>query len=183
MCDPAKLKRWILLKLFGKDTARMHCPSCHSGNSAVIDSRVIEEGSRIRRRRACPQCAFRFSTIEELEILSLTVVKRDGRAEPYNKEKLLAGLRIALHKRPVSPLQLRKILHAIEEHIQSKARHDKISSQDIGAIAVKYLKRLDKIATIRFASVYHSFGDLKEFSEEIQKFRRKGKSKGKLARL
>lgn len=155
----------------------MHCPSCYFADSAVIDSRVIEEGARIRRRRTCPSCGFRFSTIEEMEILRLTVQKHDGSEETYDKEKLRAGLKIALHKRPVSVLQFRKMLHAIEERIQSKARHDRISSQEIGDIAVRYLKRLDKIATIRFASVYRSFEDLKTFSEEIEKFQRNKKKK------
>lgn len=155
----------------------MHCPSCHAGDSAVIDSRVIEEGARIRRRRVCPACAFRFSTIEEMEILSLTVEKRDGTVQAYDKEKLREGLKIALHKRPVSPLQFRKMLHAIEERIHAKARQNRISSQEIGDIAVRYLKRLDKVATIRFASVYRSFEDLKAFSEEIEKFQRAKKKK------
>ncbi|MFC1598273.1 transcriptional regulator NrdR [Patescibacteria group bacterium] len=151
----------------------MHCPSCHADDTRVIDSRVIEEGSAIRRRRECEKCFFRFSTLEEMEILSLMVEKADGTEEAYDQGKLRDGLKIALRKRPVTPAQLKRTLHQIEQEIQSKAKRERISSEDVGEIVMKRLKRLDKVAYIRFASVYKSFEDLDAFAEELSKLKRK----------
>lgn len=154
----------------------MHCPSCHAEDTRVIDSRVIEEGTSIRRRRACEHCAFRFTTTEEIEILSLTVTKADGQEETYDKEKLVHGLKLALRKRTtISPSRFRRTVHAIEQDIQSKAKSERISSRDIGEIVMKHLKKLDKIAYIRFASVYRSFEDVEAFADELEKLSRKKK--------
>lgn len=156
----------------------MLCPFCHFKDTQVIDSRVIEEGAAIRRRRECPHCGFRFSTIEEIEILTMTVVKRDGSAEMYNKEKLTKGLRIALRRRPVSPVKLRQTVNKIEQQIQTTARQDRISSEKIGQIVMKFLRKLDKVAYIRFASVYCSFQDISEFAEALKEMQsKKGRSK------
>ncbi len=147
----------------------MHCPSCHAQDTRVIDSRVIEEGAGIRRRRQCEKCSFRFSTLESLEILSLIVQKADGTQEPYDKEKLTRSLKTALQKRPVSPDKLKRAAHRIEQEVQSRAKNDHITSEKIGELVMKHLKRLDKVAYIRFASVYRSFEDVDEFADELKK--------------
>jgi transcriptional repressor NrdR len=151
----------------------MHCPSCHNEDTRVIDSRVIEEGSAIRRRRLCEKCSFRFTTLEEIEILSLTVDKADGSEQAYDREKLVGSLKVALRKRPVSPAKLKRAVSAIEEEIQARARKDRISSEAVGEIVMKHLKKLDKVAYIRFASVYKSFADLDAFAEELSKLERR----------
>lgn len=147
----------------------MRCPSCRAEDTRVIDTRVIEEGSTIRRRRLCEKCGFRFTTAEEIEILSLTVVKADGREQPYDQAKLLRGMNIALQKRIKSPAHLKRAVHLIEQEIQTKAKRDRIESQVIGDIVMKYLRKLDKVAYIRFASVYRSFDDLTEFADELER--------------
>lgn len=147
----------------------MRCPSCQSEDTRVIDTRLIDDGSIIRRRRQCPSCDFRFSTNEQIEILSLDVVKSDGSEEPYDKEKLLRSLKTPLYKRPVSPLRIKRMMHRVEQEVQAKARKDKITSKKIGEIVMKNLKRADKVAYIRFASVYRQFEDIEEFQEELEK--------------
>lgn len=153
----------------------MHCPSCHAEDTSVIDSRVIEDGATIRRRRQCDTCHFRFSTREEIEILTLTVAKANGNEQAYNRDKLIHGLTVALQKRAVSPERLRRTVHAIEQDIQSKAKHDKIQTRDIGEIVMKHLRKLDKVAYIRFASVYRSFDDPEEFANELERLSMKTK--------
>lgn len=150
----------------------MHCPACHAEDTRVIDSRVIEDGSAIRRRRECEKCSFRFSTLEEIEILSLRVRKADDSEEPYNKEKVMKGLRLALHKRPVTEPRVKKTVNRIEQEIQSRAKKDVISTEEIGKIVMKHLKKLDKVAYVRFASVYRSFEDISEFADELRKLAR-----------
>lgn len=155
----------------------MHCPSCHAEDTRVIDSRVIDNGSAIRRRRACSHCPFRFTTLEEIEILTLAVVKMDGHQEPYDKEKLIRSLSLPLQKRPITPARFKHTLHDIEEEIQAHARKDTITTRQIGDIVMKHLKKLDKVAYIRFASVYRSFADVNEFADELEKLSHKKKSK------
>lgn len=147
----------------------MLCPACHNLETKVVDSRELEDGLAIRRRRECEKCTFRFSTVEEIEILNLTVVKHDGREESYNKEKLIAGLQRALQKRPISQEKLKRVVQAIEQDIQLRAKNDHIQTTEIGEIVMKHLKKIDKVAYIRFASVYHEFEDLKTFHEAIDK--------------
>lgn len=155
----------------------MHCPSCRAEDTRVIDSRVIEEGSAIRRRRHCEACSFRFSTLEEIEILTLVVEKADGSQEPYHKEKLVNSISTPLRKRHISPARFKRVVHDIEEEIQTKSKADHISSSVIGEIVMKHLKKLDKVAYIRFASVYRSFEDLSEFTDEVKKLSSKRKPK------
>ncbi len=147
----------------------MKCPSCQNEDTKVLDSRPVEEGSAIRRRRECDKCGFRFSTYEEIEILDLTVVKKDGTQEAFSKEKLEKGLRRALEKRAHSEDTLRKLVSAIELEIQKRAEAGRIKSAEIGEIAIKKLKKLDKVAYIRFASVYREFEDVEEFKKELKK--------------
>lgn len=155
----------------------MRCPSCHVEDTRVIDSRVIEDGTSIRRRRSCEKCGFRFTTTEEIEILSLSMVKADGRTEPYDKEKLTRGLKLALRKRPVTPHRLRRTIHDIEQEIQTKAKAERIPSREVGEIVMRHLKKLDKIAYIRFASVYRSFEDVQAFADELEKLKTLRKKK------
>jgi len=128
---------------------------------------VVSDGLSIRRRRECLKCGFRFSTYEEMEILDLTVVKRDGRKELYNRDKLISGLRKATEKRPINDDQFKRLVNLIERDIQVR-RQGEIDSRDIGRIVMRQLKKVDKVAYIRFASVYSDF-ELQDFSEELNK--------------
>lgn len=145
----------------------MKCPACHHANSKVTDSRLINEGMAIRRRRECLQCGFRFSTYEEVEILNLNVIKRDGRQEPYSKEKLASGLKKAFEKRPITQDEFKRLVNKIERDIQLAGK-DEIKTSQIGEIVMKHLKRKDQIAYIRFASVYRSFKDVRTFQQELK---------------
>lgn len=147
----------------------MRCPNCQFEDTKVLDSRPVEEGSAIRRRRECEKCEFRFSTYEEIEILDLSVVKKDGRKQPFSKEKLERGVRRALEKRQHSEDTLRKLVSGIELEIQKKAKDGEIKSLEIGEIVMRKLKKVDKVAYIRFASVYREFEDVAEFKEELKK--------------
>jgi transcriptional repressor NrdR len=147
----------------------MRCPNCSFDDTKVLDSRPVEDGSAIRRRRCCEKCEFRFSTFEEIEILDLTVVKRDGSKELYTREKLERGIKRAFEKREHSDDTLRKLISGIEQDIQKKASSSEIKSSEIGEIVMKRIKRIDKVAYIRFASVYRQFEDLEEFKAELQK--------------
>lgn len=158
----------------------MRCPSCHVEETRVIDTRVIDDGATIRRRRECEKCQFRFSTTEDIEILTLMVEKVDGTKESYNQDKLVKGIKTALQKRAISAKRLKSTIHKIEQDIQTKSKNDTITTRTIGEIVMKQLKKLDKVAYIRFASVYRSFEDLSEFADELQKFKGTKKRSSKL---
>ncbi|MBI4092956.1 MAG: transcriptional repressor NrdR [Candidatus Kerfeldbacteria bacterium] len=149
----------------------MRCPACHNIDTKVTDTRMVNEAVAIRRRRECLRCGFRFSTYEEVEILNLTVVKRDGRQEPYSREKLETGLRKAFEKRPITHESFKRLLNIIERDIQLRGRNE-ITSHQIGEIVMKRLKKVDPVAYIRFASVYRSFTDAESFWNELQLFQR-----------
>lgn len=146
----------------------MYCPMCNHKDTKVIDSRMSNDGASVRRRRECDKCEFRFSTLEELELLDLTVVKRDGRRESYSRDKLIRGLERALQKRPYTDQAFQSLIHKIERHIQKKA-HGQITTAELGDIVMNQLKTFDKVAYIRFASVYRSFEDVKTFERELNK--------------
>lgn len=154
----------------------MKCPVCHFEDTKVIDSRMSGDGFLIRRRRECLKCEFRFSTHEEMEILDLVIVKRDGRRENYNRDKVAAGLKKALEKRDVDEEKFKKLIYCIERDLQVINKNE-IDSKDIGEIVMKNLKKLDKVAYIRYASVYQSFECLEEFSEELDKLLKNKKTK------
>lgn len=147
----------------------MKCINCANEDTKVLDSRPVEEGSAIRRRRECEKCGFRFSTYEEIEILGLTVIKKDGKKELFSKDKLERGIRRAFEKLPHSEDAVKKLISGIELEIQRKAKDAEIKSVDIGEIVMKKVKKLDKVAYIRFAAVYRKFEDLEEFKEELNK--------------
>lgn len=145
----------------------MRCAVCNSKETKVIDSRLSTDGASVRRRRECEACDFRFSTLEEVELLDLTVVKRDGRRENYSREKLIRGLERALEKRPYTDQQFQKLIHKIERDIQKK-RRGQLTSAELGEIVMKHLRVFDKVAYIRFASVYRSFEDVQTFDRELK---------------
>lgn len=149
----------------------MRCPFCGGNDTKVIDSRVIKDRYSVRRRRECLKCKARFSTKEELEILDLTVIKRDGSREPYQREKLILGIKKALEKRPFEYEEFWKLIKQIEIEIQSYQKPE-IKSSKIGEIVMKYLKKFDKVAYVRFASVYKNFEDISEFKKEIDKLKK-----------
>lgn len=154
----------------------MKCPACSNSDTKVVDSRALEEGNAVRRRRECETCGFRFSTSEEMEILNLTVKKNDGREEPYDREKVISGMRKALEKRAITNERFRRIVNSIEQDIQTNAKADCIASSRIGELVMKHLRRTDKVAYLRFASVYQSYTDVSSFDEELQKLLRKRSS-------
>ena len=147
----------------------MRCPFCNHEETKVVDSRVASDGLSIRRRRECEHCSSRFSTYEEMEILELTVEKRNGEQQPYLREKIESGLHKALEKRPFTSDDFRQLVSEIEQEIQQKAKNDKIDSREIGSIVIRKLKKFDLVAYIRFASVYRKFEDIAEFKKELQK--------------
>ncbi len=153
----------------------MKCPVCLAEDTKVNDSRLTEDGFAIRRRRECQKCGFRFSTYEQSEILNLTVIKRNGSKEPYQREKLERGLKHALEKRPYTQDEFKKLVTTIERDIQKK-KQEEITSQAIGEIVMKRLKSFDKVAYIRFASVYRAFEDVKTFHRELEALLNKGKN-------
>ncbi|MBU0647137.1 MAG: transcriptional regulator NrdR [Patescibacteria group bacterium] len=146
----------------------MKCPVCNYFDSKVIDSRVASDGMSIRRRRECLKCCFRFSTYEEVEILDLSVIKRDGRKESYNRDKIIKGLRRSLEKRPIIEDDFKKLINLIERDLQI-IRKNEVSTEQIGQIVMNHLKQLDQVAYIRFASVYQSFEDAQTFQRELNK--------------
>lgn len=146
----------------------MKCPICYFLDTKVVDSRVASDGLSIRRRRECLKCSFRFSTYEEIELLELTILKRDGRRESYSREKLVGGLKKSCEKRPITEDDFKRLIHSIERDLQ-RLKKSEIPSKQIGIAVMKNLKKLDPVAYIRYASVYESFKDANEFKKEINK--------------
>jgi transcriptional repressor NrdR len=144
----------------------MFCPFCRAQETKVIDSRLVSGGEQIRRRRLCIECAERFTTFEFAELVMPKVIKRDQTREPFNEDKLSAGLMRALEKRPVSTEAIEQTMNKIKSELRATGERE-IKSELIGELIMQALRKLDKIAYVRFASVYRSFEDVKEFSEEI----------------
>ncbi len=156
----------------------MKCPICYFLDTKVVDSRVASDGLSIRRRRECLKCGFRFSTYEEIELLELTILKRDGRRESYSREKLVGGLKKSCEKRPITEDDFKRLVHSIERDLQ-RLKKNEITSKQVGIAVMKNLKKLDPVAYIRYASVYESFKDANEFKKEINKLIKDRKVKGK----
>ncbi len=154
----------------------MYCPVCHSKETKVIDSRLSQDGMTVRRRRECIKCAYRFSTLEETELLDIVVVKSDGRREAYSRNKLEGGILRSLTKRPYTQEKFDRMIHAIERDIQKKKKRE-ITSKEVGEIIMKHLRKFDKIAYIRFASIYRAFEDVTKFQKEISSLESKRKKK------
>ena len=146
----------------------MRCPKCKEQDTRVLDSRNVENGRSIRRRRQCPSCEHRFTTFERLEFASFIVVKKDGTREPYSRVKLEEGIWHACTKRPVTQEQVDALISDLESKWAGNKKE--ISSTRIGNEVMPELRKLDEIAYIRFASVYRSFKDVGEFKEELNRF-------------
>jgi transcriptional regulator NrdR len=144
----------------------MHCPFCNAVDTKVIDSRLVAEGNQVRRRRECITCAERFTTFETAELVMPRVVKQAGEREPFNEDKLRAGMLKALEKRPVSIEQVDEAISRINHALRALGERE-VSSKLIGEKVMQELRRLDEVAYVRFASVYRSFKDLNEFREVI----------------
>ena len=146
----------------------MKCPFCSYSESKVIDSRPAEEGATIRRRRECLACKKRFTTYEIIERLPLVVIKRDGSRQSFDRVKLINGMVRACEKRPVSLAQLEAIADDIEQELQSHLERE-VSTVDIGEMVMNYIRNVDEVAYVRFASVYRSFKDINTFMDELTK--------------
>ncbi|WDE00120.1 MULTISPECIES: transcriptional regulator NrdR [Thalassomonas] len=146
----------------------MHCPFCSANDTKVIDSRLVSDGHQVRRRRECLACHERFTTFESAELVMPRIIKRDGSREPFNEDKLRNGLLRSLEKRPVSVEQMELAINKLKSQLRATGERE-LSSEMLGNIIMEQLKQLDKVAYVRFASVYRSFEDIREFGEEIAK--------------
>ena len=146
----------------------MHCPFCGAIDTKVIDSRLVAEGNNVRRRRECITCEERFTTYESAELVMPRIIKTDGIREPFNEDKLMAGLTKALEKRPVSIEKVEEAITRIKANLRSSGERE-IQSRAVGEKVMKELRDLDEVAFVRFASVYRSFKDLDEFRAEIDR--------------
>jgi len=144
----------------------MYCPFCSANDTKVIDSRLVSDGHQVRRRRECLACHERYTTFESAELVMPRIVKRDGSREPFNEDKMRNGLVRALEKRPVSVEQVELSINKVKSQLRATGERE-VSSEMLGNIIMKQLIELDKVAYIRFASVYRSFEDIREFAEEI----------------
>ena len=144
----------------------MKCPYCQAPDSRVTDSREISGGSAIRRRRECPACARRFTTFERIDLAGLVVVKKDGRRQEFDPDKLRQKLRVALTKRPVGEEQIDQLVQRVEADLLAQGKAE-VPSSAIGEAVLQQLKAVDHVAYIRFASVYREFADLQDLKREV----------------
>ncbi|MDM8142193.1 transcriptional regulator NrdR [Megamonas hypermegale] len=154
----------------------MKCPFCAAPDSRVVDSRTTDDGNSIRRRRECTVCGKRFTTYEAVEKVPLMVIKNDGRRAVFDKEKLLKGIIRSCYKRDIPAEKIIKLADEIEKELRNMMRHE-ISSKTIGEVVMKYLKTFDKVAYIRFASVYRKFSDIDNFKQELENLNAANKDK------
>jgi len=150
------------------DRPAMKCPFCYQAESKVVDSRPTDEGFTIRRRRECTKCGKRFTTYEKIEQLPVFVVKKDGRRESFDRNKILKGLLKACEKRPISLKDLEELVQDVEKQVFNSLEQE-VTSQQIGQMVMERLKKLDEVAYVRFASVYRQFKDINTFMEELNK--------------
>ncbi|HVE88742.1 MAG TPA: transcriptional regulator NrdR [Burkholderiaceae bacterium] len=148
----------------------MKCPFCQNADTQVIDSRASEEGATIRRRRKCLSCEKRFTTYERVELVMPTIIKRGGGRADYDRDKLRASMQLSMRKRPVPREAVDEAIARIEDKLLSSAQRE-LKSEKVGELVMRELKRLDKVAYIRFASVYRSFEDVDEFAEVVREVR------------
>jgi transcriptional repressor NrdR len=144
----------------------VHCPSCHAEDTKVVDSRLAEEGSAVRRRRQCLSCAHRFTTFERVDEVPLVVVKADGRHEPFDRGKVVAGIVAATKGRGVEPAEIERLAMAIEDSL--RLHGSEVTSAQIGLAVLDRLRTLDEVAYLRFASVYKNFDAAADFHREIE---------------
>ena len=146
----------------------MRCPFCGNEDTQVKDSRPTEDNSAIRRRRQCPNCGARFTTFERVQLRELTVVKSTGKREPFDRDKLLRSMSLALQKRPVDPERVERVVNGIVRRLESSGESD-IPTKLIGELVMDALASLDQVAYVRFASVYRNFREARDFEEFIGK--------------
>ncbi len=146
----------------------MKCPFCAKDDSQVLESRAVEDGSAIRRRRECGNCSKRFTTYEKVRDSVLWVVKKDGRREPFDRDKLKRGILRAIEKRPVSLELVDDVVDQVEREMLRREKEE-VSSKFVGSAVMKRLKKIDKVAWLRFVSVYMQFDDLEDFEKAIEK--------------
>ncbi|WP_408955886.1 transcriptional regulator NrdR [Natroniella sp. ANB-PHB2] len=146
----------------------MKCPYCTEVSSKVVDSRATEDNTTIRRRRECLGCSKRFTTYERIDELPIIVVKKDGRRERFDRNKIMSGLIKACEKRPISREQLEGIVNSLEQKIRNQMEGE-VESTVIGELVMNYLCQLDEVAYVRFASVYRQFKDIENFRKELDK--------------
>ena len=144
----------------------MRCPSCGSLDTQVKDSRPTEDSAVIRRRRVCLSCNFRFTTFERVQLRELTVIKRNGRRVPFDRDKLMRSVQIALRKRPVDPERIEQTVSKIVRELEGLGESD-ITSETIGELIMEHLRALDDVAYVRFASVYRNFREAKDFESVL----------------
>ncbi len=149
----------------------MKCPFCQTDNTQVIDTRENEEGDTVRRRRRCLACDKRFTTYERIELRMPLIVKKNGNRTDYEREKLLASLMLALRKRPVSTESIEAAIERIEERLLASGERE-VATEKVGELVMRELRKLDKIAYVRFASVYRNFEDLEEFREAVREVKK-----------
>ena len=145
----------------------MKCPFCEFSESKVIDSRPVDEGASIRRRRECLKCEKRFTTYEQIESVPLVIIKKDGKREVFNRQKLINGILRACEKTPVSYAQVENLVSEIESHMHNRLDKE-ISTTEIGELVMSRLKKINDVAYVRFASVYREFKDVNTFIEEVK---------------
>ena len=148
----------------------MRCPFCHNDDTQVMDTRVSDEGDTNRRRRRCAKCDKRFTTYERVELALPAIVKKNGSRVDYNNDKLVGSIKLALRKRPVSSDSVEEAITRIEEKLLSLGEKE-IPSERVGELVMRELKRLDKVAYIRFASVYRSFADIESFESALKELK------------
>ncbi|PSL14149.1 transcriptional repressor NrdR [Marinobacterium halophilum] len=146
----------------------MHCPFCGTHETKVVDSRLVAEGQQIRRRRECISCHERFTTYESAELLMPRVIKNDGTRQPFDEDKLRAGIQRALEKRPISIEEIEACITRIKQRLRATGERE-LPSREVGEAVMAELHTLDEVAYVRFASVYRSFQDINEFRDEIER--------------
>jgi transcriptional repressor NrdR len=157
----------------------MRCPYCSKIENKVIDSRLSKDGRTIRRRRECTECGRLFTTYERLEEILPLVVKKDGRREPFSREKILDGIKKACQKRPISITRIEEFVDALELHFQELGKKE-IDSKEIGEMVISSLKEWDDVAYVRFSSVYRQFRDISEFMAELEEILKARKEKERI---
>lgn len=155
----------------------MRCPYCSEDTSKVIDSRPVEEGNSIRRRRECENCRKRFTTYEKIEQVSMMVVKKDNTREFFDREKLLKGIVRSCEKRPISMQQMEDLVSDVEKDLMNRMQQE-IDSKAIGEIVMEKLKEIDEVSYVRFASVYRQFKDVNSFFDELKKIMKDKERRG-----
>lgn len=153
----------------------MQCPSCNHPSTKVLESRSTEGGKSVRRRRQCLKCSFRFTTYERVEFIPLTIIKKDGKKESFDRSKLLRGMIRACEKTDISIETLESIVNEIEVQLQQSPKQE-ITSREVGKLALNHLKKISEVAYIRFASVYHEFTGVEDFMATLQNMQKELKN-------